>query len=969
MSAIHLSPSWLFSAQAVHAASDPHLPPGVHLRIQPAKALGLPVAPFEIWRFRLHHALEIPETYGSRQVVWSNGRGERLTPPFDVTPGEPVTGWIPAAAGVCCWIDVDAEAAPDGLQVEAAVNAEGGGYGVVDGAAAAPYRLAASQIHRVIVKGRGRVDGATWINARAFEFLQDAPVWRTLPLPTPSGPRYRGVDDPEVLAMARVRRGAPRRVWPNAWPDVRDLWALPALRADDEVTRVSGLAAEVRPWVAQLVNDTSAPPWELAQTVSLREVAGAETRSMRVNTLGAVLQAALDPGVARWLGFMEHDESPEGIPGVVVAYVVRGLFLFDRRQIDGKVVGDDAATALLRSRSLSPKAVHGSVIEVGAVACATLGAGGFPPAPVIESVSESDRGREVNVSGLRPGASVAFARRAGGRLTALNDRPRVAAGAGGGTPGTGTFFDRAAPFGAAAYRLAQADWFGRWSAWSEQPAGVLPRPLPPVPVLNMVWREPSLQLRAAVPRADTLAPGSHALEALRLEVSIDGRLATQEVPLPEAAAAAGSDLAFALAGPALPRAGSCRVAVVARWVADGGEVLGPPCEPVTRELFDPRPPEAVSLPGALRYTSRPDPLGLARFELEWPPCAGAVGYRVYVCDETHAARHLARVTDPRAEAALDALTGEDVVARAAALVSVRDLLARDAFEPLTATLVREPRYRHEVSGSLRVLTLYRVASVSAAAAETPFGETPLVPVAVPTTYPMAQPLLEVRDGRHAGATVFTLRLRVGRGSMRPATEYRLRRSRVDSAEPLLMPIAAVGPIPPPPADPATPYVVEVEDRGGLYGGIALPLVPWTTYTWRAEVRAGAEPGGGPAGQWSEPSGPVSMMAVADPPVAVTELRARPLPGGAGNEITWRHPDALLGGERGTYRFEVYRQPPGLPGRLLATLNVPAAGRDPDAAARHHDAEPAVPEGTRYTVILIDPIGRQSPAATAVVSTG
>ncbi len=47
-----IAPLWSFNAQAIDAAGDPHLAPGVHLRLIPSQRLGLPVMPFFVYRLR-----------------------------------------------------------------------------------------------------------------------------------------------------------------------------------------------------------------------------------------------------------------------------------------------------------------------------------------------------------------------------------------------------------------------------------------------------------------------------------------------------------------------------------------------------------------------------------------------------------------------------------------------------------------------------------------------------------------------------------------------------------------------------------------------------------------------------------------------------------------------------------------------------------------------------------------------------
>jgi hypothetical protein len=101
-----IAPQWAFAAQAVDGAGDPHLAPGVHLRLLFSEKLGLPVAPFQVYRLDLGLRAGRLATR-SDGIRWTDSRGAALTPPFNVTPDNPVTGWIATdMPAVCCWIEV-----------------------------------------------------------------------------------------------------------------------------------------------------------------------------------------------------------------------------------------------------------------------------------------------------------------------------------------------------------------------------------------------------------------------------------------------------------------------------------------------------------------------------------------------------------------------------------------------------------------------------------------------------------------------------------------------------------------------------------------------------------------------------------------------------------------------------------------------------------------------------------------------
>src|SRR5262249_4351974 len=136
---------WGFSAQAIDPAGDPHLKTGVHFRILTSPALGIPIAPFIVYRPSLGaRAQACSSTQGG---AW---RGSPLLPLCAVTPDNPVRAFSPPSnRGVCVWLEIDAvPALPEGLRVEAQVNT-GRGPAVIAALAKPPYQLGATPIESV----------------------------------------------------------------------------------------------------------------------------------------------------------------------------------------------------------------------------------------------------------------------------------------------------------------------------------------------------------------------------------------------------------------------------------------------------------------------------------------------------------------------------------------------------------------------------------------------------------------------------------------------------------------------------------------------------------------------------------------------------------------------------------------------------------------------------------------------------
>lgn len=674
------------------------------------------------------------------------------------------------------------------------------------------------------------------------------------------------------------------------------------------------------------------------------------------------------------------------------------------RRVSERVLARLAGFRAARSTTNPPP---GRFIEIYTALAATIATPPARPTPPVvgdlvygrwsERFTPPDAAREITLplAELGPGASLAIARREGAApakgLNPLSPAKRAlpilpAVPASATTIATGTYTDRAAPPPQQTYRVSQADWFGRWSTWREVPAQAGVRPLPPVPVITASYTPPSfeppafpgpipddpragqLAVTAVVPTVDALVPGSNLLAAL--EVSIDG--APTAFPLP---ASPGDSFIVTATGPLIARCGQATVTVTARWVDTAGAKSGP-ASPVTMVLHDPRPPVPPPFVSTLQYTARPDATGRARAHLAWTSSPQHAGFRVFYADETRVTGKIRdQVTAGTASpslaallAALDAAPAADV--RATVFTSHAQLLPRAWFEQLTGAPLPATgamRFEHDVSGSLRVLSLYRVVPVSAAHVEAPFADCALSVFAVPNTGAPQQPHLAVLAEQTAAGYRAQLTIGVPRGLV-PASEYRLRRSAVTSSDPVRMPIVTTGSVPVPPGGGAQQIVVT--DTGALVQiAPAGAFRPFTHYTWRVEVRGPAEPSG-PPGAWSATSLPVvASFAPADPPAPPGAFAATA--SGTAHDLTWEHVDPLIGGEIGGYQFELYRRLPGGAERMLGAVSADAdpahGGRNPDRTGAFHftDADP-VPAGTRYRVLLRDPLGRPSLPATPVV---
>ncbi len=883
------------------------------------------------------------------------------------------------------------------------------GPAVVQSRSAAPYMLAGSHIARIRVSGSGTVRGVTWIDANSLKG-ENGKRWTMWSLPHDSAPRYLSLPDPKGRAKDRVGNGAPQREAlydaPASVPATAPVFADPA---DHDLTRVlKRYDGDLEKAVDRLVGDLSAPQSELFDAVASRdEISGRVVGTINVNLLAAVQLASVDPGMARWLGMADTDPEVRGLPTqALVLYWIdswwdgravptKGLFgrllgtdilgargdpeLF-RRTFDGKV--PDAVRSLVNLGTIIPLIVglppdRPSRPGLGALVGGAWNTTLVPPAAA--------RQVTVPLSGLMGANELAFARVGGAGPEALHEKapdggklpisaallPDAMA------PGLGEVYDRMSPPDPIRYRVAQADWFGRWSEWNEAQSPAAVRPRPPRPVPELFYGQPAIpdpvhdaplagtiRVRVAVPQPLQLPPGSHVVTTL--EMTLNGGV-------PELVAVPGGALELDLsrAGPALARCATGAITLTCRW-RDSVGVFSDPSPEMGRDIKDPRPPAPIVISQLLAYGSRPDVTGKSRIQLNWTNSPGQATTRVYQSDETTLLTVLEKA-GASTQAIRDAIAAApDPAARAAIFVANKARFGRTAFELVNPDLFTAQAFEHKVSGSLRVLVFYRIVPVSAASVEGPIGDSGLVPYGIPNSGPPATPLLIVKpvfDAADPAPVQAQIIIRVPQGPVQ-AGEYRLRRSAVESRIVERMPIARTNAVPPLAAGAGPEAMQEVatlRDTGGNEFKSPDVLLPWTAYSWVVEVRGGPEPGSSVPGEWSPPSAAVTTAIIPPGP---------PLPPESGqwdgaSEVSFSHPEALRGGSMGAYAIDLYAQPPGGDTAFVAVLSTDAeaanGGRQPDRSGRFRFALAAPPEsGTVFRAMITDPAGRTSVPSAAVI---
>jgi hypothetical protein len=561
-------------------------------------------------------------------------------------------------------------------------------------------------------------------------------------------------------------------------------------------------------------------------------------------------------------------------------------------------------------------------------------------------------------------------------------------------PGTGLLTDDDADGGPIGYAVAQQDRFGRFSGWASRTAAAAVRPLPPradvtgyytpAPVASAATSGGTILIHIPVPRPATLAPGSHPLREVRLTLR-DERLGTTTTLTLAASTAvtAGTQLRIELTrtGPILDPTEVRFLTLQARWI-DTASQEGPLSEPFPLRLHDLRPPPQLSLPDRLQYSARPDVTGLAIIEHRWQPVPGQASFGVYYTDETRMRAQLASLGAPGAALLAELDAAPDAAARATIWRRERTRLPDHIFERLDG-VVRETSgggraFRHPVSGSLRVLSAYKIAAESASGARPLLAGLDLLLFGVPNADPPPRPLLSLSPTDPVDTEppiVVAAEIRIQPGAS-IGHRWRLRRTATATANPLTMPVVAEGPLPPP--DPATgEQHITVRDSGPLLIAPDARLRPWMRYAWTVEVQAPPESGsvaaGAPVpGLWSPASNPVSLVIVPPQPPAAPSaltLSGTPASGSAGPglanvSLAVSHPGPLQGGVLGAFRVRLVRQRPDQPPEVFLEQDIAEAGDFTLAVSATGEVLPA---GTRFTLTLFDPVGRASPPASATLT--
>lgn len=944
-----LSPAWAIGGLAIHSTDDPHLVDGTHYRLFTDPRLGLPMRPVHVDRLDLGvDAVDAPIVLDAfpplrHDVTWTNRSGVELLPPIVVTPDEPVTAHIPKQIlSRCIWLKVETDPSAS-LRADIFRSTERGDR-MLAARDAAPLSLGAAKIDGVVVSGTGVIEGITWLDGFRLVIDTDWPEINEMGLPRDNRARY--VDPspgaPLLKALQRVHRGAPLRLGLHDEPTASDPASASTTTPRREDAKAAALGLLAADALDALLDDTSASQYAIERSEALTEgtdqYADTHVPEATWKPIDLVHTAMHDPAIARSLGFMDLELPDVFTPGEhhVIVYRMRSWWALDPAlfgpvekgsflpSIGGLVLTDQSAAGG-PAPDESPDGfpifeMYGLAVAVGhapplAPAPPTVDPERAPTTPTTAdglgpwlpaTAPSAQRRATVDVRGLEPAATLAYAVEDGGVVTGMNelidvvgqdeDRallivPAVPDDAV--EPGTGRLTHRSVPEGGLTIRVAQADAFGRWSGWGERQLAAKTRPAPPEPVVDLwyeravvadgdaggaLWGE--LTARVQVPSVESLAPASNLLDHLHLTGDVDGVGFAVDVPAPDPYE---SEIVVPIAAPdaALLSVGQAvQASATARWVDTAG-VESAESRPRTVSCVDPRRPHATEAPPTLDWTAWPDATGTARVSLTWTPAGAQARFRVHTADEQRL-RHQAQVAvddgeDPDGALAsfIAAFDGAaDKPTRAQALRDHHGAFDPDWFEGLTDEALVSTgapmTFQHSVSGALDVLITYKVVAETDVGVVASFDDTPLWVWAVPDRRGPGRPLLEIVESRTDPPRSVTLRLRVT-GDPDAVARYRLRRSVVHS-DPRRMPIAL---------EADTQFDVVVGDDGTETkvkemlivddGSLAHDRTGQPTrfrlgslYSWTIDVQSPSLPGSSRPGAWSRPSAPVSTRLLGDP---------------------------------------------------------------------------------------------------------
>lgn len=877
-----LAPPDLLSLLAIAAAPDLDLQKGTHLRIVPSPILGLPVAPFCVWRV---NAFLFQPT-----VFWHDAQGPVTGRPDLDTAGGELFAWIsPPAIDQGRLIGHEPiPVVPDGFSAALLGNI---GNRLMVARSNSRFQVASPLPNRLRLRGRGPIE-----TLRSFVVTPDQMIETIIGRPAPDAILSLPVKTLAWYAgglgrdpsLKRVSDGAPLRYGPPDRPD----GPLDPLDESAELSRFNALSDSVDQQLDAVLRDPATMPsaipirHELAADLAIKRPWQAATFS----GVNALLLEAMDPAIARYLGLMTRIDSLPAETEHPDAWIAAGVFLVDLTkklpngtllsdllgppdQIELRILGRMMAIFPELARIVPSPFTHFQLRVLVAPALAPP-----PPDPlesplvrlgaaqwIREEHGVSERFRQEFLIDEPPLAGLAaLARQEQGVWQSRHAVLTLAPGSDPATrsaplfPGqktqtvgapTALIVDTDIPANGTpwSYRIWLADLFGRFGAPAEFP---VPQPIrqgPPRPVMQvLVHPAPpdagdgpvpfgTLEVRIQVPLAENLTAG--ALPLASLEVTVDA--STQAPAVVEDTVAT---LIFDL--PALAPQESRRLAISARFFDAAGTASS--TEDASISITDPRPPKIIPTGPALIWTSRPGPSADVELKLAWQGIPGH-RYRAYMADAPGigVATSDADGQHSRAQIGVDG----------AALARGGALDRRDRFRLLT-----DPPLQAAADGTvvmdeflprtLSTVQFLRVIATSDNGVEAPFAQAGLIPIAVPADRRQPPPRLQIVVDPDTGTATVTI-LAVGMNlvdlqAQEPglftdppdpgahAPEFRLRRAASAVGDPIYAREVARGFLQATTMDGATMMIATFVDA------TARALEFFVAYAYWAEIRMPAE---------------------------------------------------------------------------------------------------------------------------------
>lgn len=324
-----LAPPEIFSAYAFAVepgSSELDLQPGTHLRLYAGLGPSFPLAPFLAYGLSAGERTRI-------SIHVTDTRGQPVADPPDLAAyGELDATLLLDPSDQLRTVLVEIDNTVASVRGAALLDQRGRTMATRENG---PWQFSAPVLHKLRVwgdAGRIAISGQVFPTNVVLE-LGRVDALRVLGLPIEGMHRwYVGSQRPDD-GMQRVKNGAQRRLNPMDRP----FGPFDGLTSQDEETRFIALqdAMEsnvgIDTLIGRLVSDRLAP-WLQRDTTELERSRGGATQFASSYRLGSLQMAAVDPGMARYLGFADRmDELPDLLGGRWSTLAILGLFAISPR--------------------------------------------------------------------------------------------------------------------------------------------------------------------------------------------------------------------------------------------------------------------------------------------------------------------------------------------------------------------------------------------------------------------------------------------------------------------------------------------------------------------------------------------------------------------------------------------------------------------------------------------------------------